>query len=100
MPREQPKKRLWPMRMELAARGRVSLRPPLRRKQRQTSLENRPYYAAVRQPLSRLDSKRWLRQDTSLNSPISNVCTNSNSRSEEHTSELQSQSNLVCRLLL
>src|SRR2546430_10072443 len=25
---------------------------------------------------------------------------NSNSRSEEHTSELQSQSNLVCRLLL
>src|SRR2546430_13688382 len=26
--------------------------------------------------------------------------TNSNARSEEHTSELQSQSNLVCRLLL
>src|SRR2546427_5530406 len=27
-------------------------------------------------------------------------CTMSRSRSEEHTSELQSQSNLVCRLLL
>src|SRR5688572_30956399 len=27
-------------------------------------------------------------------------CTRSTSRSEEHTSELQSQSNLVCRLLL
>src|SRR5688572_31756210 len=27
-------------------------------------------------------------------------CTNACSRSEEHTSELQSQSNLVCRLLL
>src|SRR5688572_32698621 len=28
------------------------------------------------------------------------LCASSKSRSEEHTSELQSQSNLVCRLLL
>src|SRR5688572_30890925 len=28
------------------------------------------------------------------------VCENPHARSEEHTSELQSQSNLVCRLLL
>src|SRR2546430_17536771 len=28
------------------------------------------------------------------------ICSPSRSRSEEHTSELQSQSNLVCRLLL
>src|SRR5256886_5204263 len=28
------------------------------------------------------------------------ICPNLSSRSEEHTSELQSQSNLVCRLLL
>src|SRR5688572_32742270 len=28
------------------------------------------------------------------------TCTNRGGRSEEHTSELQSQSNLVCRLLL
>src|SRR5438270_2059680 len=28
------------------------------------------------------------------------VCASANERSEEHTSELQSQSNLVCRLLL
>src|SRR5205085_4176275 len=33
--------------------------------------------------------------------PIGGVCwPNGNFRSEEHTSELQSQSNLVCRLLL
>src|SRR2546430_10409515 len=31
---------------------------------------------------------------------ISQVVTSRSSRSEEHTSELQSQSNLVCRLLL
>src|SRR5688572_31296380 len=30
----------------------------------------------------------------------STTCSRSSSRSEEHTSELQSQSNLVCRLLL
>src|SRR2546427_6869734 len=33
-------------------------------------------------------------------SGTSPVCTPTASRSEEHTSELQSQSNLVCRLLL
>src|SRR5688572_31417877 len=33
-------------------------------------------------------------------SKMSCPCTAQNSRSEEHTSELQSQSNLVCRLLL
>src|SRR2546427_8726106 len=33
-------------------------------------------------------------------SVLQNAFANSSSRSEEHTSELQSQSNLVCRLLL
>src|SRR2546427_9016796 len=36
-----------------------------------------------------LDCNGWLRR-----------CSPADSRSEEHTSELQSQSNLVCRLLL
>src|SRR5688572_4515572 len=31
---------------------------------------------------------------------LSSICCGMKSRSEEHTSELQSQSNLVCRLLL
>src|SRR2546430_6121954 len=35
-----------------------------------------------------------------LDPPHANVSTSCASRSEEHTSELQSQSNLVCRLLL
>src|SRR5688572_31310786 len=38
---------------------------------------------------------------TNIPGPVSSVSSISNvSRSEEHTSELQSQSNLVCRLLL
>src|SRR2546430_7463118 len=32
--------------------------------------------------------------------PLSDSCAATTTRSEEHTSELQSQSNLVCRLLL
>src|SRR6266853_6137377 len=32
--------------------------------------------------------------------PVPETCHRKNRRSEEHTSELQSQSNLVCRLLL
>src|SRR2546427_9313940 len=32
--------------------------------------------------------------------PVWTVCLSLSSRSEEHTSELQSQSNIVCRLLL
>src|SRR2546430_11083502 len=41
--------------------------------------------------------KAWARIPTQLTSHFSTACT---ARSEEHTSELQSQSNLVCRLLL
>src|SRR5688572_32724179 len=37
---------------------------------------------------------------SSRSSPASTPATAATSRSEEHTSELQSQSNLVCRLLL
>src|SRR5438270_9826802 len=36
----------------------------------------------------------------SLRTPSARACAAPTSRSEEHTSELQSQSNLVCRLLL
>src|SRR5205085_12389620 len=38
--------------------------------------------------------------DTARPRQVSDVAVNFASRSEEHTSELQSQSNLVCRLLL
>src|SRR2546430_3555019 len=38
----------------------------------------------------------WRRASSKISSAIVPICT----RSEEHTSELQSQSNLVCRLLL
>src|SRR2546430_12486239 len=40
----------------------------------------------------------WARSDTSNRAPAGP--TPATARSEEHTSELQSQSNLVCRLLL
>src|SRR2546430_3294779 len=44
---------------------------------------------------------RIVRGKRSPQSPISALLlTNNSTRSEEHTSELQSQSNLVCRLLL
>src|SRR2546430_6991627 len=41
----------------------------------------------------------WNAIPTELRNPVANTCA-TRSRSEEHTSELQSQSNLVCRLLL
>src|SRR5688572_31049958 len=42
---------------------------------------------------------RWARHDGPAAEPAESADPN-HSRSEEHTSELQSQSNLVCRLLL
>src|SRR2546430_154660 len=57
-------------------------------------------------PLCRGESRRWLwatgqtGQGRSLPAPSTASSCASYSRSEEHTSELQSQSNLVCRLLL
>src|SRR6266567_7938797 len=47
-----------------------------------------PYTTLFRSPAPR---RHW---------PCSSACTPGCRRSEEHTSELQSQSNLVCRLLL
>src|SRR5688572_31341435 len=42
------------------------------------------------------DTRQWLRCVVNCKSTFANT----QDRSEEHTSELQSQSNLVCRLLL
>src|SRR2546430_11158958 len=42
----------------------------------------------------------WIPPDRARNSSSSRIRRFSRNRSEEHTSELQSQSNLVCRLLL
>src|SRR2546427_9625628 len=50
---------------------------------------------AMTVPSDRL-AKRWLKACTSSH----DACPAPRTRSEEHTSELQSQSNLVCRLLL
>src|SRR2546430_4880928 len=58
-------------------RGRASVTEVL------ADLTDPPSYSAVRGMLGLLEDKGYLRH-----------------RSEEHTSELQSQSNLVCRLLL
>src|SRR2546430_8026613 len=56
-------------------------------------LLGRPVHAAVHEPVAEVD----------LGHPrvaVANVPAAGEQRSEEHTSELQSQSNLVCRLLL
>src|SRR2546427_8379297 len=58
-----------------------------------------PYTTLFRSCSSASASRRsdWLvRRDSPSSTPGNSACT----RSEEHTSELQSQSNLVCRLLL
>src|SRR5690606_21198990 len=49
-----------------------------------------------------LIAPRWsrLRSKTGIQSPTEYLATRYNLRSEEHTSELQSRENLVCRLLL
>src|SRR2546430_7643970 len=56
-----------------------------------------PYTTLFRSPSSMIGRPKQRKGgDVPLTSPISRPET----RSEEHTSELQSQSNLVCRLLL
>src|SRR5260221_6188009 len=61
--------------------------------------------ATIREFLSRLSGRREITNETTVESPfknrgLGNRCKRSPSRSEEHTSELQSHSDLVCRLLL
>src|SRR5205085_11487062 len=56
-----------------------------------------PYTTLFRSlDLSRIESGRW--QPAPEHADVAAIATEA--RSEEHTSELQSQSNLVCRLLL
>src|SRR5260221_1321990 len=43
---------------------------------------------------------RYLSGDTSMQITSVSICLSTENRSEEHTSELQSHSDLVCRLLL
>src|SRR5688572_18129032 len=45
-------------------------------------------------------SRPWISVDAGTADKITDVVMTCPTRSEEHTSELQSQSNLVCRLLL
>src|SRR5205085_11202137 len=47
-----------------------------------------------------IDSWNWLDLSNGCSSPSFDCRLRLDGRSEEHTSELQSQSNLVCRLLL
>src|SRR5688572_32577797 len=58
------------------------------------SAASRPAAAATRA------SSSWQVSRYTSRSPPKGSLTSTDSRSEEHTSELQSQSNLVCRLLL
>src|SRR2546430_6247250 len=65
-----------------------------------------PYTTLFRSPVTRfMDSSSWVGDAGTgargqPSSPASQGGACSTTRSEEHTSELQSQSNLVCRLLL
>src|SRR2546427_9117463 len=61
-----------------------------------------PYTTLFRSAGPRQRRSRALRTHATRREPLSEVgvCRSRQLRSEEHTSELQSQSNLVCRLLL
>src|SRR2546430_13533561 len=71
---------------------------------RSTMINTPTFFAAM--PRTFLDKMRALRPDPATGKPNPEVLAAfgashpDNRRSEEHTSELQSQSNLVCRLLL
>src|SRR2546430_13666663 len=56
-----------------------------------------PYTTLFRSPPSKLGNSQ---RQASGRSSMTSLSARTGSRSEEHTSELQSQSNLVCRLLL
>src|SRR2546430_4184795 len=57
-----------------------------------------PYTTLFRSPSFQAVATRW--ENSSSGSPSRDGRVRTATRSEEHTSELQSQSNLVCRLLL
>src|SRR5688572_32266073 len=59
-----------------------------------------PYTTLFRSPASRPRLVRLRMRSQPKQSRQTRPCLTSRHRSEEHTSELQSQSNLVCRLLL
>src|SRR5438270_5145009 len=60
-----------------------------------------PYTTLFRSPTTAFHPcSCWQRSWGTPSAPSSATCSSSKRRSEEHTSELQSQSNLVCRLLL
>src|SRR2546430_7227738 len=60
-----------------------------------------PYTTLFRSPRARLDSTtRSSSAESFAHTRLGANRRDASSRSEEHTSELQSQSNLVCRLLL
>src|SRR2546430_15747812 len=61
-----------------------------------------PYTTLFRSRLHSLNSGSFLPEESRWNvrSPTTSSRGRTGGRSEEHTSELQSQSNLVCRLLL
>src|SRR2546427_7003771 len=60
-----------------------------------------PYTTLFRSNLTPREAAEWVREIAGrAKVELSGGITLENVRSEEHTSELQSQSNLVCRLLL
>src|SRR2546430_7237942 len=65
-----------------------------------SSTRARSSAAAIRSIASAREAPRVMSLNSSGSSWIGTVLPASTPRSEEHTSELQSQSNLVCRLLL
>src|SRR5438270_4847786 len=59
-----------------------------------------PYTTLFRSSARRARGSRWAATSTTCSRRATRVGPSKSPRSEEHTSELQSQSNLVCRLLL
>src|SRR5688572_32593197 len=80
--------------------ARPTFNPPISRRRRRRSLRRGPDHGCATSDLfadapdDALDAAAW------IEIAASRVPNSRRGRSEEHTSELQSQSNLVCRLLL
>src|SRR5688572_31903677 len=80
--------------------GRMSLSPPLSTLFPYTTLFRSPWVPPPAMRASSPTARAKRKTRPSPTSPSAPARGRSRPRSEEHTSELQSQSNLVCRLLL
>src|SRR2546430_11182825 len=92
MIRRPPRSTLFPYTTLFRSRRRVH------RDERELSEQGEPQWREIRERPQRQRRQRWLRIRSDAEYGVRQAV--ADRRSEEHTSELQSQSNLVCRLLL